>query len=479
MAILALTSYRFYTGLLSATWMPYLLAMEGRELMGDRQSVFMGSAKLIYGMSIMMNPLFGYIGDQTTSISRWTGRRLYLVAGVGSSGIGIYGCMLAVESHSVGWYFASVALWMVGEAMADVTTETLVPELLPTKQFELSSILRSVNFFLGGIVGYVLLIFLRNYHYIWLYYLYLVSSIVCAFLSLIFIDKGRVPDRPEQAPSPQVQFGTAITQSYIQPMSISGMFPRWCFTQFVFSLGTAPLFFLLLIVRDIVGIDETTQTQLQFSITSIIFLSSAALAPVVTKWAASLVPVSNGSAISSSSGGANTSGSGTRRRNEMAQQEDSAFAAGKPADESPQKVIARWRNIRTSTIAFGAAALCIPMIALFQSSRMRMVAMYIIAGALGLSFGSVYARFQECSWSLLPPGVNTGNALGFAAMCKLVGVGLGSFLAGFALDCRSNGRDQYLVSGYVLMCIGCAVVVAISALLIDSIGRTEQEASKV
>eukprot|EP00747_Dinoflagellata_sp_TGD_P223300 gnl/TRDRNA2_/TRDRNA2_94897_c0_seq1.p1 gnl/TRDRNA2_/TRDRNA2_94897_c0~~gnl/TRDRNA2_/TRDRNA2_94897_c0_seq1.p1 ORF type:complete len:423 (-),score=69.31 gnl/TRDRNA2_/TRDRNA2_94897_c0_seq1:60-1238(-) len=392
--------------------------------------------------------------------------------------------MLAVESLSVGWYFASITLWMVGEAMADVTTETLVPELLPTKQYELSSNLRSINFFVGGITGYVLLICLRGYHYIWLYYLYLVSSIVCAFLSLIFIDESRLPSVPE-ASRTQVQFRTALTQSYIQPMSIKGMFPRWCFAQFVFSLGTAPMFFLLLIVRDIVGMHEPVLRQLQFSITSLIFLSSAAFAPALTKMVASL-----GQSIGrSSNSGADTPGSNTGLPKEPVQQEDRDFAAGgRPSvegdylNESPQRFAARWQCMTSSSIAFGLVAIAIPVIALFPTNKSRMIAMYVMAGCMGLSFGSVYARFQECSWSLLPPGVNTGNALGFAAMCKLAGVGLGSFVAGFALDYRSKSKDEYMVSGYVLMCFGCAVVVAISAFLSHSIGQMgiqKREGSKV
>merc|ERR1719203_1706984 len=37
--IVALTSFRFHTGFLSATWMPYLLAMEGGAMVESKQSV--------------------------------------------------------------------------------------------------------------------------------------------------------------------------------------------------------------------------------------------------------------------------------------------------------------------------------------------------------------------------------------------------------------------------------------------------------
>merc|ERR1719291_716157 len=189
-AIVALTSYRFYTGFLSSTWSTYLLAMEGRHLMENRQSVFMGTAKLIYGLSILLNPIFGLLGDHMAVMSHWSGRRLFLLVGVGSGGLGIYGCLVAASTDNVEWYMAATVLWMLGEAMADVTTETLVPELLPKSQYEISSNIRALNFLLGGLAGYVCLIVFRHISYDWLYYGYLLVMIACAFLTLCFINKG-------------------------------------------------------------------------------------------------------------------------------------------------------------------------------------------------------------------------------------------------------------------------------------------------
>ena len=64
------SSYRFYTGFLSATWLPYLLAMEGQDLWQEKQAMFMGVAKLIYGATILMNPIFGLVGDQISTEAR-------------------------------------------------------------------------------------------------------------------------------------------------------------------------------------------------------------------------------------------------------------------------------------------------------------------------------------------------------------------------------------------------------------------------
>merc|ERR1719282_903246 len=105
--------------------------------------------------------MFGLVGDHTAVMSHWSGRRLFVLLGVGSSSLGIYGCVAAANIGSVWWYLAGVVLWMLGEAMADVTTETLVPELLPRTQYEISSALRSLNFLLGGLAGYGALIIFR------------------------------------------------------------------------------------------------------------------------------------------------------------------------------------------------------------------------------------------------------------------------------------------------------------------------------
>merc|ERR1719361_2866016 len=59
---------------------------------------------------------------------------------------------------------------------------------------------------------------------------------------------------------------------------------------------------------------------------------------------------------------------------------------------------------------------------------------YVISALLGASFGSVFSRFQDCNWQLLPPQIETANAMGFSTMWKLLGAGLGNFIAGLVLD---------------------------------------------
>mmetsp|Transcript_139197 Transcript_139197/g.388397 ORF Transcript_139197/g.388397 Transcript_139197/m.388397 type:complete len:648 (-) Transcript_139197:81-2024(-) len=469
--IVALTSYRFYTGFLSATWMPYLLAMEGHQLMGHRQSIFMGSAKLIYGTSILLNPMFGLMGDQMAVVSHWSGRRLFVLLGVGAGGLGIYGCVVAAQIESVWWYLAATVLWMLGEAMADVTTETLVPELLPRSQYELSSAIRALNFLLGGLVGYGALIAFRHFHYSWLYYGYLLVMIVCAFFTLCFIntdDLGGV-SRPNRRK--ETSLSALVTQAYYLPAQLDGGFPKACLCLFVFSLGSAPMFFLLLMVRDIIGIKEHVTMQMHFSLLSIAFFVSAALASVMGAAAAGAGGGDGGAPSPPESRAAAEGGA-------AAGPEAGAGSATAPTEDKAanrEALISRWRLMVLSTILFGAVAAAIPLVGLMPTVDSRKVAFYVVAILFGFSFGSVYARFQECTWSLLPSGVDVANAMGYAAMCKLAGVGIGNFFAGIILDCSALSSEDsdagYSLTGYLIMCFICAGVVLLSGYLAHGVSQ--------
>mmetsp|Transcript_21616 Transcript_21616/g.50498 ORF Transcript_21616/g.50498 Transcript_21616/m.50498 type:complete len:615 (+) Transcript_21616:210-2054(+) len=454
-AIFALTSYRFYTGFLSATWMPYLLAMEGRALMDERQSVFMGTAKLIYGLSILLNPVFGLVGDQAATVSRWSGRRSFILLGVAAGGLGIYGCLVAASIEDLRWYLAGVVLWMLGEAMADVTTETLVPELLPRSQYEVSSQIRSLNFLLGGLLGYVALIAFRGWHFSWLYYAYLFTMLLCAFLSLCLIDAEDLGKSQVRASASTVvespSLKALVVQAYVSPARCEGGFPRACLCQFIFSLGSAPMFFLLLMIRDIVGIQDEVVLQTHFGAISILFFIAAALASVLGTIAAK-------AACDASDDAADEAADGEGNADE---------GAGETLPAS------RWHMMISSTAAFGAIALAIPFQGLFPTQGQRVVAFYIVAALWGLSFGSVYARFQECTWSLLPSGVDIANAMGYAAMCKLAGVGIGNFVAGYILDGFVKGHHSYQLRGYFIMCACCAIAVFASAGLAYTIAEME------
>jgi len=388
---------------------------------------------------------------------------------VGASGLGIYGCVIAAQIHGVWWYLAATVLWMLGEALADVTTETLVPELLPRSQYEISSAIRALNFLLGGLAGYAALILFRNFHYSWIYYGYLLVMLVCAFLTLCFINTDDLSVLKPKSGRKETPLSTLILQAYYLPARLEGGFPLACVCLFVFSLGSAPMFFLLLMVRDVVGIKEHVSLQMHFSFISIVFFVAAAVASVLGVFT-----------------GGSSSSSGSEE--ERAEPGPEAVAAGPEAGagsapsaqeedaqraETRQGMVSRWWLMVLSTAIFGVVCAIIPLVGLLPTLTSREVLFYFVAIAFGMSFGSVYARFQECTWSLLPTGVDVANAMGFAAMCKLAGVGIGNFFAGIILDMfAQDGEEAYSLGGYVLMCLFCSCVVLLS-------GRLAHDVSKV
>jgi len=342
--------------------------------------------------------------------------------------------------------------------MADVTTETLVPELLPRSQYDVGSSLRAINFLVGGLVGYSTLIVFRHWHYSWLYYGYLLVMLACASLTLCFIhSEDLLANRSKQ--SKNLLIDRLLEQAYLLPARLEGGFPKACLCLFVFSLGTAPMFFLLLMVRDLIGIQNHVVMQLQFSIISIIFFISAALVNVLEKF---IFP--------------STGGESTAAHRPIAETGAGAGIAYDPETSSRQRetVVLRWRLMVYSTVFFGAVAAAMPVVGLLPNIAFRTCSFYAIAVLFGAAFGSVYSRFQECTWSLLPPGVDIANAMGFAAMCKLAGVGMGNFLAGIILDvCTSHGHS---LIGYFIMCTLCAFVVLYSAKLAQEVSATALEA---
>eukprot|EP00929_Paragymnodinium_shiwhaense_P065258 TRINITY_DN32733_c0_g1_i2.p1 TRINITY_DN32733_c0_g1~~TRINITY_DN32733_c0_g1_i2.p1 ORF type:complete len:628 (+),score=130.24 TRINITY_DN32733_c0_g1_i2:193-2076(+) len=459
-AIIGLTSYRFHTGFLAATWMPYLLAMEGRALMGERQSFFMGGLKLIYGCAILLNPLCGLLGDRLSSASHWSGRRIFVLLGVGCAGMGIYGCLVAAEAKNTSWYIASVTLWMLGEAMADVTTETLVPELLPPRQYGISGSLRGLNFLVGGLSGYGLLIFFNDVHYSWLYYAYLVVMVFCALLSLCLIgadDPRPACGRVSIARQSSAGCCELLDQAYLAPARLVGGFPMACFCVFIFSLGSCPMFFLYLMVRDMVGIRDLSRLQSHFGGISADFFICAAIASILLSVLAHLSKQQQASTPPQGSSG----------------EAAAASREGRTVDEPENSatVVTRWRTMLLATLLYGLITALIPVSGVPTAAGDRLKCFYVLAGIFGLAFGCAYCKFQECTWSILPNSANVANCMGWAAMCRCGGVGLGNFIAGVVLEQYSLGLDAYAFRGYMLLCFGSASAVFLSAALVSRLAE--------
>mmetsp|Transcript_68504 Transcript_68504/g.132271 ORF Transcript_68504/g.132271 Transcript_68504/m.132271 type:complete len:640 (+) Transcript_68504:72-1991(+) len=423
--IVALTAYRFYTGFLSATWLPYLLAMEGQYLWPDMQSIFMGLAKLIYGVTILMNPIFGLIGDQATALSHGIGRRLFVRVGICLSALGMYICILAGRDHAFLSFLAGILIWRLGEALNDVTTEALVPEMVPQSQFQTASAVKSASFLLGGLFGYVLLIVFADVDYSWLYFAYPIGMLLASVPPLFLLDQDRPLNWCDNNKPSNGNFLASLLQAYTNPMQIPGGFPLACLSVFVFSLGTAPMFFLLLVVRDLLGVSNLVAMQEVFSADSIVFFVSAAMAAVI-----------------------------------------SAKVSGGRTNSGFEILTFRARMLILAMAVFGVVIFFIPAMALFPNNGLQTSVFFCMTVLFGGSFGMAFTMFQELTWQLLPEGVEVANAMGFNVMSRLLGVGLGNFVSGMLLDLSYTGGAAggavYDPMGYLVMCTLSGIAVALS-----------------
>mmetsp|Transcript_92107 Transcript_92107/g.197365 ORF Transcript_92107/g.197365 Transcript_92107/m.197365 type:complete len:699 (+) Transcript_92107:107-2203(+) len=462
-AIVGLTLYRFYTGFLSATWLPYLLAMEGAELWSDNQALFMAVSKLIYGLSILFTPIFGIFGDRMAEMSLAVGRRFFIKAGVIVASIGIFLCHWSAPRGHFFLFLIGVLVWRVGEGLNDVTTEAICPEVLPKTQFELSSSIKAVQFLVGGVAGYGMLAGVSNWHYSWLYQAYLILMFVTCIPPLFLIAK----DEPKTHAR---RFGQrrrstlnmkSLAEAYVRPGRYTGGFPRATLCIFLFSFGAAPPFFLLLMLRDLVGMEDYAQLQRHFSLISIVFFLAAAVASALNALTAP-----------------------KRRQRSATDDEEVAYT-----EEMAQRSRRSFNITAFSVLFFGLVCFVMPFTHFGNSFRQRLQIFYVLAALLGTSFGSVYARFQDCQWQLLPKGVEIANAMGYSTTWKLLGAGLGNFVAGLILDLfadhsksveggtdgRTTNLIAYHVSGYHTVCTVSAVLVwASGAFVLTLQGQVEE-----
>mmetsp|Transcript_234 Transcript_234/g.635 ORF Transcript_234/g.635 Transcript_234/m.635 type:complete len:620 (-) Transcript_234:65-1924(-) len=467
--IVLLNGRIFYTGFMTSTWLPYLCAMDGSQMWRANQSLFMAYCKLIYGITVVFNPLYGVVADKAVSLSHGIGRRAFIRLGFFMATVGILICMLSSRGGEDYYYsyMLGVVVWRVGEALNDVTTEALPPEVVHDSQWQQAAAIKAGLFLAGGVLGYVMLIAFVDVDYSWLYWAYLILMFICGVPPLVLLDD----DRPlASARTASQSMGRALLDAYVEPLRYDRGFPMACAALFIFSLGTAPMFFFLLIVRDLVQVNTAHDLQLQFCYASIMFFLSAALAAV----SGPLCHVGQ-------SGGAE--------------------------DRSR-----RWNLLVMGIFLFSLISLVIPLVSQFSSQAMREEVLYLLAIAYGVCFGIAYGRFQDCTWQLLPDRScgETATLMGFNNMCKLAGAGAGNFVAGLLLDqfalptepftiqslfpqTGKKGifwtiyqyllnmgvmKDQkvipvYSVTGYVGLCVACAVLTGLSGIVTFMIPRPE------
>lgn len=485
--ILLITSYRFYTGFLGATWVPFLIAKEGKALFSTDMALisaasFMGIEKMVYGFSFFLNPFFGLLSDKLAASSPWGGRSAFLLGGIGIAGIGIYGAKLASENRDVGGYLAASCLWMLGEAMADITTETVAPETVPPSQYDLAGAVKSTHHLVGALVGYIVLVIAAalDMNWRWLYVIYLGMMLLFALPTVACMRSLQDNTwRPRTGRTHTGPVCASIFEAYIAPMRYAGGFPRACLCMCVFSLGSGPMFFTLLMLHDLVGLKDSREQQTHFSCISIAFLVGACIMAACSGVSSDPEPrqsrqTSRAQRQNVAESDSSDQEATTPRRNSFGNGGCGDAGAGPAGQASPSEY--RWTLMFWSCMSFGIACVLIPGVSLPSSPRDRLICFYIVSFFLGSGFGAVYSRFQACVWSLLPPQAEIANAMGFSALSKLAGAGFGNFIAGLILDSFRGFFDpthgqNYNSMGYFVMCWASALCVFISSALVFTIGR--------
>lgn len=442
----------------------------------------MGICKVIYGGVSMTSPMIGLVSDRLEQLPIM-GRSPFVIVGTLFSGLGIVWCKVAsVEKHPYFFFVASL-VWMFGEGLADTTTETIVPDLVPSSQYDLAGAVRSIMYISGGLTGLTALLFLPNTRYDWLYVAYFLQAGLVGLATVIVtmqINAGRSRSEAEWSERHEAQeeretaqtspadasqntgasasssevpageqnvstsgswtIGTYFYQSYIVPIRYPGDFPPAMLSLFFLSCGMAPLFFTLLGVRDMVGLEGNAQ-QFHFSGISMAFFIGA----VVSSFGATLANLAAGPAQQD-------------QQPTVAEPAESAEVstprlarAANPVPIPSSAGDSRWLVLVGSGLFYSMAVALFPTVSLPSTLQMRLIVYYMLSVGLGLAFGCAYSIIQVLTWVLLPADADVANAMGFVTVVKVVGLGVSNIAAGLILDFFQTPDHHASIVGWAIM----------------------------
>lgn len=436
--IVVLTLPDFYHGCLLSTFMPYLLAEEGPRMAGSA-SLFMGSAKAVFALSVALLPAMGQFSDWwVDATSHAVGRRFALFIGILGCVLGTCGCAVASEVRCIFCYYMSVFLMRLGTDCFNVANEALVLELVPESQFDIASGVKGAMFFIGSVISFVAVICVQLPPS-WLYYFYTVVALACvlpAAMFLIFNEDTASCRASEPAVDEDSVFRT-LQNAYTRPMGYAGCFPGLCIASFVYHVGLAPMFMLLLQLHDIVGMRGHSKIKTEWGYISLVSTALGAVSSIIFAL--------------------------------QVQKDKNVLSQA----ETRTNILSRLKPWALAGSILGAL---IPVIALFgePGSTVRLVLMYVIGGAMFWCVGVVQALFQEAVWMFLPAGAQLANAMGFLVACHVTGVGVGSLGGGIILQIWAIGENSYDVMGYAVLSLACLILGLLSVWLIP---ESEEEPS--
>jgi len=177
-------------------------------------------------------------------------------------------------------YVVGIFIWRLGEALNDVNQEALIPDMVSEKQFQLASACKSGLSFLGGILGYVLIWLFAFMRFTWIYYAYVLLLFICAAPPLLLCSTDSAPYAGQRQSAQGEHEAGVLTRAYLVPLTYSSSYTRMCLAGLLWNACTAPLYFILLIVRDVVGVTDERALQHDFSVASFSFCLTAALCSV-------------------------------------------------------------------------------------------------------------------------------------------------------------------------------------------------------
>lgn len=499
-ALLLITSYRFYTGFLASTWLPFLIARESDRLASTHQGGYMGLCKCIYGVTAAMTPLLGLLSDRIGS-TPVMGRSPFIIVGSLIGCTGVIWCKVASMRMEPYFFLFAIGVWMLGEAIADSTAETAVVDLVPPSQYDLAGSVRSFHFITGigtGLVGLLVAPYVFT-GYTWLYVSYFVLMIVCSMstsvITIIIRHRRQHPAPLAQAseePLPNAQETTAaccsssssstgapatteanaprtiaiiILEAYVAPLTYSGHYLQALLAFFVLSCGMAPMYLTLLAVRDLDGVTDPDSQQFYFGAVSLIFFVAAGASSVICT--AVSVSMSNPADASASSvqAIAETTVEAPIPVKSMSEVPDPPVSEVKvPAvGAKPFKKDKRWLLLMISTLLYAAVCAFLPAVALPASLHHRLMLHCLLSIFLGISFGVAYANIQILTWIMIPEEAELGNALGFVSLTKVMGIGISSIMAGLVLDLFLTPDHKSTITGWAVMSWACVGLLVASA----------------
>mmetsp|Transcript_94716 Transcript_94716/g.167778 ORF Transcript_94716/g.167778 Transcript_94716/m.167778 type:complete len:483 (-) Transcript_94716:21-1469(-) len=413
MVLVVLALPEVFHGMILATFLPYLLLMQGPYMIGSAAS-FMGHTKAVFAAGVLLTPAMGILSDWCVfAVGYIPGRRWMLVIGSVLTGTGIWLCQLYCDYRLLTPFLLSVLVMRLGADIFSCVNEAMLVELVPEEQYAAASGLKGAVFFFGTIFAYILILF--KIDFMSLYYVYFVTVFLCVLPGVLVLNRYQIVWETSLEVWREYSFFSMVWDAYRSPVTLDTNFPRVALSIFTFHVGLAPAYMSYLFVQDIAGI-KGRDIEINWCTMSIVSLLAAAISSIVF-----------------------------------------AVEPGQPQSDTEHKLhLARCvKRLRIWAFVCMVGVNLTPCIGLIGDSGslllLRAALLYTLMVFTMSCYAVVKAYFQEVAWLNLPEGTNTANTMGFFVACIVTGIGLGSMISGLILERFSVSSSSYALSGYFVV----------------------------